>query len=146
MKKIYSAPVMYREAYIAEQYVAASDCGTHVGIPDHGHFENNAGETHCAFTSSNCGAKATSCQTTTGGACSSFSTSKHQVITQDVNEDGAFKVITAPKSNYHNCHILSTNTTAKAFAASYTDESCRAGVAALMANGEGFVNIETAFS
>ena len=140
MKKTYSAPVMYREAYIAEQYIAASDCGTSVGTPDHGHFSNKNGETHCAFTASNCGSNATSCHTTTGGACTSFNTSKHQVITR---ENG--NVITKPNSNYHNCHILSNNDAAQAFVDTYSDEKCGAGVAALMGLGS-FEEIETAFS
>ena len=121
MKKTYSAPVMYREAYIAEQYIAASDCGTSVGVPDHGHFTNSAGETHCAFTASNCGENATSCRTTSGGACSSFNTS------------------------YHNCHILSNNTAAQSFVDTYSDNNCGNGVAALMGLGS-FEEIETAFS
>ena len=140
MKKAYSAPVMYREAYIAEQYIAASDCGHHVGVPDHGHFTNSAGETHCAFTASNCGEYATSCHTSTGGACSSFVTNKHQVITR---ENGT--VITRPSSSYHNCHVLSDNTAAQAFVDTYDDEKCGAGVAALMGLGS-FEDIETAFS
>lgn len=140
MKKTYSAPVMYREAYIAEQYIAASDCGTSIGTPNHGHFTNSAGETHCAFTSSNCGENASGCQTTTGGTCNSFTQSKHQVITR---ENGT--VITRPSSSYHNCHVLSDNDAAVAFATTYTDEKCGAGVAALMGLG-GFDEIVTAFS
>ena len=140
MKKTYSAPVMYREAYIAEQYIAASDCGTSVGVPDHGHFTNSAGETHCAFTASNCGENATSCRTTSGGACSSFNTSKHQVITK---ENGT--VITRPNSSYHNCHILSNNTAAQSFVDTYSDNNCGNGVAALMGLGS-FEEIETTFS
>ena len=140
MKKIYSAPVMYREAYVMDQYIAASDCGVSVGTPNHGHFTNNAGETHCAFTSSNCGANATSCQTTTGGTCDSFSTSKHQVITNE-----SHTVITRPNSSYHNCHILSNNTAAQSFATSYSDDNCAAGVAALMGL-KPFESIEQAFS
>lgn len=140
MKKTYSAPVMYREAYIAEQYIAASDCGTHVGVPDHGHFSNSQNETHCAFTASNCGSNATSCHDTSGVACGSFNTSKHQVITK---ENGT--VITAPNSSYHNCHVLSDNDAAQAFVDTYGDASCGAGVAALMGLGS-FEEIETAFS
>lgn len=140
MKKEYVVPSMYMETYVAEQYVAAGDCGKHVGTPNHGHFSNKNGETHCAFTSSNCGANATSCQTTSGGSCSSFSTSKHQVITR---EDGT--VITRPNSSYHNCHILSDNDAAQAFVDTYTDAYCGAGVAALMGLGS-FEEIETAFS
>lgn len=140
MKKKYTTPLMYVEPFLAEQYVAASDCGTHVGIPDHGHFENRTGETHCAFTASNCGENATSCHTTTGGNCDSFVTAKHQVITR---ESGS--VITKPNSSYHNCHILSDNTAAQAFVDTYTDEKCGAGVAALMGLGS-FSEIETAFS
>ena len=140
MKRTYSAPVMYREAYIAEQYIAASDCGTSVGIPDHGHFINSAGETHCAFTASNCGANATSCHTTTGGDCTSFNTNRHQVITR---ESGS--VISTPNSSYHNCHILSNNDAARSFVSTYTDKKCGAGVAALMNLGS-FEEIETAFS
>lgn len=140
MKKAYSAPVMYREAYEMDQYIAANDCGTSVGTPKHGHFTNNAGETHCAFTASNCGENATSCHTTTGGPCTSFSTSKHQVITR---ESGT--VITRPNSSYHNCHILSDNAAAQSFANTYTDSKCAAGVAALMGL-QGFETIETAFS
>ena len=140
MKRVYNEPVMKVERYAAEQYVAAGDCGTHVGTPGHGHFSNKNGETHCAFTSSNCGANATSCQTSTGGICSSFSTSKHQVITR---ENGT--VITKPNSSYHNCHILSDNDAAQAFVDTYTDGKCGAGVAALMGLGS-FEEIETAFS
>ena len=133
MKQRYETPVMYVEAFIAEQYVAAGDCGTHVGVPDHGHFRNSANEIHCAFTSSNCGDKATSC-------CDNFDSSKHQVITR---ENGT--VITRPNSSYHNCHVLSTNEAAQAFADTYDDEKCGAGVAALMGLG-GFSEIEKAFS
>lgn len=139
MKKEYVTPSMYMEAFIAEQYVAAGECGTHVGIPDHGHFSNSAGETHCAFTSSNCGENATSCHTTTGGSCN-FSPSKHQVITR---ENGT--VITRPNSSYHNCHVLSDNAAAQAFVDTYSDAKCGAGVAALMGLGS-FEEIETAFS
>jgi len=139
MKKEYVTPSMYMEAFIAEQYVAAGECGTHVGIPSHGHFSNRTGETHCAFTASNCGENATSCHTTTGGACS-FSPSKHQVITR---ENGT--VITKPNSSYHNCHVLSDNDAAQEFVKTYGDEMCGAGVAALMGLGS-FEEIETAFS
>ncbi len=133
MKKEYVKPIMYIEAFSAEQFVAASDCGVSVGVPSHGHFTNSAGETHCAFTSSNCGANATTC-------CSSFSTSKHQVIT---NENGT--VIQRPNSSYHNCHVLSTNAAAQAFVATYTDKKCGAGVANIMGLG-GFQDIVNAFS
>lgn len=140
MKKIYSAPVMYREAYVMDQYIAASDCGTHVGTPPHGHFHNSAHETHCAFTASNCGSNATSCLTTSGGSCTSFNANKHQVITR---ENGS--VITTPNSRYHNCHILSDNDAAQAFVNTYRDPNCGAGVAALMGLGS-FKEIQTAFS
>ena len=140
MKKIYSAPVMYREAYVMDQYIAASDCGTHVGTPPHGHFHNSAHETHCAFTASNCGSNATSCLTTSGGSCNSFKPNKHKVITR---ENGS--VIPSPNSTYHNCHILSNNDAAQAFVDTYGDRNCGAGVAALMGLGR-FEDIETAFS
>lgn len=140
MKKTYNAPVMYREAYIAEQYIAASDCGTSVKTPNHGHFSNSQGETHCAFTATNCGENATSCQSSSGGTCSSFNTNKHQVITRE-----SHAVITAPNSSYHNCHILSTNAAAQDFAENYTDASCGAGVAALMGLSS-FEEIKNAFS
>ena len=140
MKRVYNEPVMKVERYAAEQYVAASDCGTHVGIPEHGHFQNRTGETHCAFTASNCGENATSCHTTAGAACGSFDTDKHQVITRETGT-----VITRPNSSYHNCHILSDNDAAQAFVDTYTDGKCGAGVAALMGLGS-FEEIETAFS
>lgn len=140
MKRKYESPMMYMEAFVAEQYVAANDCGTHVGTPEHGHFKNRAGETHCAFTSSNCGENATECQDTNGNVCDSFDTSKHQVITR---EDG--KIITRPNSSYHNCHILSTNAAAQSFVHTYNDGKCGAGVAALMGL-KNFEEIETAFS
>ncbi len=140
MKKVYESPVMIFDEYVAEQYVAAGDCGTSVGVPNHGHFTNNAGETHCAFTATNCGERATSCQTATGGSCTSFSTSKHQVITR---ENG--NVITRPNSSYHNCHVLSDNDAAQAFVDTYEDRKCGAGVAKLMGLGS-FEEIETAFS
>lgn len=141
MKKTYSAPVMYREAYEMDQYIAASDCGIILHqTPDHGHFTNSAGETHCAFTSSNCGSNATGCETSTGGTCNSFSSSKHQVITQ---ESGS--VIRQPISGYHNCHILSDNTAAKSFVDTYDDKKCAQGVAALMGLSN-FEDIEKAFS
>ena len=140
MKRTYSAPVMYREAYIAEQYIAASDCGTHVGIPNHGHFTNSSGETHCAFTASNCGENATSCQTSNGGTCNNFNTNRHMVITR---ESGS--TIGKPNSSFHNCHILSTNDAAQAFVKTYTDKKCGAGVAALMGLAS-FEEIEYALS
>ena len=139
MKKTYSAPVMYREAYIAEQYIAAGDCGISVGTPKHGHFKNNAGETHCAFTASNCGSNAESCLPVSGG-CTSFSKNKHKVITR---ENG--NVISAPSSGYHNCHILSSNDAAQAFADTYSDRKCAAGVAGLMGLNS-FQEIVKAFS
>lgn len=130
---------MYREAYIAEQYVAASDCGIKIQTPNHGHFSNQTGETHCAFTSSNCGANATSC-TPASGTCNSFNSRQHQVITR---ESGS--VINKPNSSYHNCHILSNNDAARAFVATYTDKKCGAGVAALMGLNS-FEEIAKAFS
>lgn len=136
MKKTYSTPVMYREAYMAEQYIAASQCGNKVTkTPSHGHFTNSAGETHCAFTSSNCGEAATSCS-----GCTSFDASKHQVITR---ENG--NVVTRPNSSYHNCHVLSTKEAAWAFAQTYSDENCGDGVARLLGLQD-FEDLETAWS
>ena len=140
MKKAYVKPCMYVETFIAEQYVAASTCGTHVGVPDHGHFENNVGETHCAFTSSNCGDAAESCHDSSNTACTDFNTSYHQVITE---ENG--NVINKPKNNYHNCHILSTTEAANWFVKNYSDKSCKNGVAALL-DLKDFEEFATAFS
>ena len=139
MKKIYSAPVMYREAYIAEQYVAASDCGTHVGIPEHGHVQLKDGNWHCAFTSSNCGANATSCLAGNTGTSHATITGAHTIRT---NESGS--TLHQPQSG-HNCHILSTNEAARNFVNTYKDRVCGNGVAALMGVSS-FKNIETAFS
>lgn len=139
MRKEYVRPTMYAEEFIAEQYVAAGDCGISVGTPDHGHFKNGAGETHCAFTKSNCGLLAEECKPASG-ACTTFNREKHQVITE---ENG--KVIQKPNSSYHNCHILSSNEAAQAFVDTYTDEKCGAGVAALMGL-KSFEQIENAFS
>lgn len=130
-KRDYAMPMMILEEFVAEQYVAADDCTIHVSV-SHGHFTNNVGETHCAFTASNCGSNAESCQTINQGAtanCNSFSKSKHQVITE---ESGT--VIKTPNSNlgYHNCHVISSNDAARSFINSYSDRSCANGVAALM--------------
>lgn len=140
MKKRYENPVMYVEAFITEQYVAANDCGKHVGVPSHGHFKNSAGEIHCAFTSSNCGTNATSCQDTNGRVCSTFKSQNHITITY---ENG--KIIQKPNSSSHNCHVLSTNEAAQNFAKTYTDENCGSGVAKLMGLN-GFTEIDQAFS
>lgn len=153
MKKIYSAPVMYREAYIAEQYVAASDCGIKIQTPNHGHVQiktvnggNNGGgnhggrsseyEIHCAFTSSNCGQKATSC---VGGQTQYGCVTGHDAITSGSNLNAS-----TPSAG-HNCHILSNNADAVYFAENYVDETCGAGVAALMGLSS-FAQIEQAFS
>lgn len=139
-KRNYIMPMMIEETFLAEQYVAANDCGIHVGTPHHGHFYNSANEIHCAFTSSNCGSNATTCEPASGGSCNSFDPNKHQEITE---ENGT--VITKPNKNYHNCHILSTNEAAKAFADTYKDRKCANGVAALM-NLNSFEEISQAFS
>lgn len=140
MRKEYVTPTMYAEEFIAEQYVAASDCGVSVGTPDHGHFENNAGEIHCAFTSSNCGSKATACQDTTGKTCTTFNISKHQTISEGKNLNAQ-----KPNSSYHNCHVLSTNEEAQYFVDNYKDAYCGAGVANLLGL-KSFSEIENAFS
>lgn len=140
MKRVYEKPIMCVESFVAEQYVAASACGTHItSTPPHGHVQLKNGEIHCAFTSSNCGSNATSCaagQTSQG--CSSI-TGTHQIITQESGNK-----ITAPVRG-HNCHILSSHEAAVNFAKTYTDKICGAGVAALMGLSD-FNDIVTAWS
>lgn len=142
MKKVYESPVMIFDEYVAEQYVAAGDCGIHVGVPAHGHFSNSRGETHCAFTSTNCGGAARTCEPADGTVCNSFNTNKHFVVT---NENG--DKLGQPNPSYHNCHILSSSAAAQAFVDGYDDTHCAAGVATLMGiEGGGFKEIEQAFS
>ena len=132
MKKTYSAPVMYSEAYVAEQYVAASDCGVSVGVPAHGHVQvKGSDEIHCAFTASNCGMNAS--------ACTCGQVTAHQHLTEGTNLKA-----NKPTSG-HNCHILSTKEEATYFAENYRDTNCGNGVAALMGL-DGFEDIVNAFS
>ena len=144
MKKIYSAPVMYREAYVMDQYIAASDCRTHVGTPPHGHFASNHDDYHCAFTSSNCGANADSCIVASSGvSCDVFPSATHTVITKE----NGHVIGGRPNRQHHNCHVLSSKEAAVAFVDQYNDTNCANGVATLMGYpGGGFEIIETAFS
>lgn len=141
MKKVYSTPVMYREAYILDQYIAASNCGTHITVtPSHGHVQiKGSNEIHCAFTSSNCGANATGCLANgTSSECTS-APSPHQVISSGTNLNSS-----RPSSG-HNCHILDNHDDAVYFANNYKDEICGDGVARLLGLQD-FKDIETAWS
>lgn len=140
MKKEYVTPSMYMEAFIAEQYVAAGGCTQIISkTPPHGHVQIKNNEVHCAFTSSNCGDKATSCVAGQTSSAHSSISGTHQVITR---ENGT--VITRPTTG-HNCHILSDHDAAVAFAATYTDRTCGNGVAALMGLQD-FEDIKEAWS
>lgn len=135
MKKEYVTPSMYMEQYVAEQYVAASECGTHVTTPDHGHVQiKGSSEIHCAFTSSNCGKSSTcycnDCNDEVG---------THNIITEGTNLKAS-----QPGSG-HNCHILDNHDDAVYFANNYKDEVCGAGVAALLGVKD-FDSVATAWS
>ena len=136
MKKNYVTPSMYMEEYVAEQYVAASTCGTHITTtPSHGHVQvKGTNEIHCAFTSSNCG-KSSTCE------CEDCSEviGAHNIITQGSNLNAS-----KPGSG-HNCHILDNHEDAVYFANNYKDEKCGNGVASLLGVKD-FTDIETAWS
>lgn len=140
MRRVYGKPIMCIESFVAEQYVAASACGSHITTtPPHGHVQNKNGEWHCAFTSSNCGSAATSCVAGNTDTNHSSISGVHQIITY---ENG--NTITAPVKG-HNCHILSSHEAAVDFANTYKDKVCGNGVALLMGLQD-FEDIETAWS
>ena len=128
MKREYQAPVMIMEEYVAEQYVAASECGTHITtVPNHGHVQikgsKEGDQIHCAFTSSNCGTSST-CVCID---CNNAEIGAHNVITTGTNLNAS-----KPEAGTHNCHILDNHDDAVYFAANYKDEVCGDGVAKLL--------------
>ncbi len=149
--KEYVKPAMYAEAFAAEQYVAASNCTTRVGVPAHGGFYNSRGEYHCVFTASTCGDHVHAGDTvnvwTGGTTVTQVTATSHKTITL---EDGSVLERPDDGNYYFNCHVFSTNEAAQSFASTYTDSACRAGVLFWLEQaaeeGNDFVTIETAFS
>lgn len=124
MEMKYEKPVLYVEEFTTGQYVVAACTNIVTKVPQHGHVQiKGSDEIHCAFTSSNCGTKATEC---VNYDVEGHTITSHQVIT---NENGT--VIAKPTSG-HNCHILSTKEAALSFAETYGDSICGDGVAELL--------------
>lgn len=135
MKRKYESPMMYMEAFVAEQYVAASDCTVSV-TPEHGHVQvKGSNEIHCAFTSNNCG-KSAECEC---AGCGGATIGKHNIITEGTNLKASKPV------SGHNCHILDNHEDAVYFAEHYTDKNCGNGVAKLL-GVQDFKDIVSAWS
>lgn len=138
MKKVYESPLMILEEYVAEKYVAGSDCGLIIKTtPEHGHVQIKGTEIHCAFTSNNCG-------TSVDCVCIDCNDAKvgtHQILTQGTS----FTTTPKPESGEHNCHILDNHEDAVYFANNYRDTNCGNGVAKLLGLKD-FSEIENAWS